>query len=137
MIHAKLIRHSYAEKFTLGTFFVFLDEDPNSDICHVETLELPWLDNKPYKSCIPTGTYWVVKRYSHRFGTHFHLVDVPGRTWILIHPANFVHELSGCIAPGVAHEDIDGDGLIDTVKSVEAMNILLAALPDSFKLEIV
>lgn len=64
------------------------------------TIELPWLQNEPLRSCIPEGRYQLVKRYSPKFHWHLHLIDVPGREWILIHPANHaLLELKGCIAP--------------------------------------
>lgn len=67
-------------------------------ICY--TIELPWLDNQPRASCIPEGTFHLVKRYSPKFHRHLHLTDVPGRALILLHPANHaLRELKGCIAP--------------------------------------
>jgi hypothetical protein len=76
-------------------------------ICH--TIELPWLDNKPRLSCIPEGRYQVVQRYSQKFGFHLHILDVVGRSFILIHPANNAQtELAGCIAPVTS---LSGHGL--------------------------
>ena len=67
-------------------------------ICH--TIELPWLDNSPRRSCIPEGRYEVVRRWSPRHKAHFWIRNVPGRELILIHPANNApKELKGCIAP--------------------------------------
>lgn len=67
-------------------------------ICY--TIELPWLINKRMVSCIPEGKYILKKRFSNKFGWHIHLIDVPGRQFILIHPANNAKkELLGCIAP--------------------------------------
>ena len=64
------------------------------------TIELPWKDNKHVVSCIPEGRYALYKRYSPRLGWHLQVMDVPGRRWILIHPANdAATELQGCIAP--------------------------------------
>lgn len=64
------------------------------------TIELPWLDNKPRRSCIPEGRYRLQKRYSPRYRDHLLLREVPGRSLILIHPANnALRELAGCIAP--------------------------------------
>src|SRR6476660_3545962 len=64
------------------------------------TIELPWLNNEPMHSCIPEGRYQLFIRYSQKFQTHFLLGDVPGRSLVLIHPANdAVKELKGCIAP--------------------------------------
>lgn len=67
-------------------------------LCH--SIELPWLDNMPRKSCIPEGTYPLVKRTSKKYGRHILVTDVPERSLILIHPANdALKELAGCIAP--------------------------------------
>lgn len=64
------------------------------------TIELPWKNNASQISCIPEGEYELRKRYSTKFGWHLLLMDVPGRQYILIHPANdAVKELKGCIAP--------------------------------------
>lgn len=71
-------------------------------ICN--TIELPWLHNSRKVSCIPEGMYVLKKRFSKKFGWHIHLVDVPGRQFILIHPANDAKkELLGCIAPVTYH----------------------------------
>nr|WP_188050025.1 DUF5675 family protein [Flavobacterium sp. GP15] len=67
-------------------------------ICY--TIELPYKDNIPQVSCIPEGEYFIVKRYSKRFGWHFEILQVPQRSLILFHPANHaLSELRGCIAP--------------------------------------
>lgn len=64
------------------------------------SIELPWKDNHTRVSCIPEGKYRLMKRYNAHLKEHFQLVDVPGRTDILIHPANdALLELKGCIAP--------------------------------------
>ena len=64
------------------------------------TIELPWKNNLPRISCIPEGSYRLVKRYSPKFKWHFQLLEVPGRLFILVHPANdALAELQGCIAP--------------------------------------
>lgn len=65
------------------------------------TVERPWLDNIQNKSCIPCGIYLIEWGYSERFGESLRLRDVPGRSGILIHKANFAKELRGCIAPGL------------------------------------
>ena len=69
-----------------------------------KTIELPWLHNAPRISCIPEGTYTLRKRYSPKFRWHFEIADVPGRSAVLIHPANdAARELKGCIAPVLRH----------------------------------
>ena len=64
------------------------------------TLELPWVQNQAYISCIPEGVYPLVHRYNERFKSHIEVKKVPDRTLILFHPANNAkHDLKGCIAP--------------------------------------
>ena len=64
------------------------------------SIELPWKDNHTRVSCIPEGKYELIKRWTSKFGRHLQVVDVPGREYILIHPANeALQELKGCIAP--------------------------------------
>lgn len=85
----------------------------------ISILERPWLDNEPFVSCIKEGVYKVKRDHTgkHRW---YKLMDVEGRTFIEIHPVNFVYELEGCLGPcmfiknGVAHD------------SVEACQLLLA-----------
>lgn len=85
-----------------------------------ETIELPWRGNKPNISCIPEGRYRLEKRYSFKFKWHIHLVNVPNRSLILIHPANdALTELKGCIAPVIYCNGI-GKGMF----SVRAYMIL-------------
>ena len=85
------------------------------------TVERPWLPASdgpagvPERSCIGVGTYRLEPRETDARGKHFilsnpllrvyhHQKDVPrgqyGRFLILIHAANWAHELLGCIAPG-------------------------------------
>jgi len=64
------------------------------------TIELPWRNNQPNLSCIPEGRYRLRLRYSERYKGHLQVEGVPGRSGILIHPANHAgKELKGCIAP--------------------------------------
>lgn len=76
-----------------------------------KTLELPWRNNKRNVSCIPDGEYKVAIRQSPRFGTVYHVKEVTGRTYILIHSGNFAGDKSkgykthvnGCILLGKKH----------------------------------
>jgi hypothetical protein len=64
------------------------------------TIELPWLQNQQNISCIPEGRYELRKRLVEKFGLHLLVVDVPDRSWILIHSATDAKaHLKGCIAP--------------------------------------
>lgn len=88
------------------------------------TIELSWQDNKRRISCIPEGTYVLRKRYSEKFKWHFVLLDVPNRSYILLHPANNAQkELQGCIAPVTR---ITGEG--QGIQSRKALQVLTDAL---------
>jgi hypothetical protein len=126
-----VLKRTYHEDRTTGELKVFTDD--GAEKATVRTLELPWKSNQKQISCIPEGEYAVRRRLSAKHGMHFELVNVPGRDLILIHPANFISQLRGCIAPGLEHLDIDQDGKIDVANSKPAMLILLQLLTD-FKL---
>jgi hypothetical protein len=74
--------------------------------CH--TLELPWRDNQRSISCIPPGEYLAKTRQSPRFGLTYHVKEVPGRSYILIHSGNwagdvnkgFKSHVNGCLLLG-------------------------------------
>lgn len=80
---------------TTGTNgIVFRDENV---VC--KSIELPWRNNLQNISCIPEGTYMLVKRFSLKRKWHLMLQSVPNRKYILIHSANNAQkELRGCIA---------------------------------------
>ena len=102
-----------------------------------KTLELPDLDNYPRISCIPYGSYTVKKRWSKKFKNHFHIQDVEGRSYILIHSGNYYTQILGCVLVGTDLRDINNDDIKDVVNSKKTMGILNGLLPDEFNLEIV
>lgn len=60
----------------------------------------------PAPFCIPVGTYRIALIFSHHFQMIVpSLMDVPGRTDIEIHPANWISDLLGCIAVGQNQSD--------------------------------
>ena len=122
------------DKQTNGNGYIYNDE---GHIIHkFYTLELPWKNNETSISCIPLGIYDVKKRKSAKFGNHFHVLDVPGRSFILLHHGNYYTDIRGCILVGQDIEDINGDGNEDVVSSKLEMKSLLALMPDTFKLHI-
>jgi len=65
------------------------------------TVERPWLDNATSVSCIPEGRYRIKPR--HYFGggyDAYEICNVPGRTHILFHVANWPHDVEGCVGLG-------------------------------------
>ena len=92
-------------------------------ICH--SIELPWLNNKARRSCIPEGVYGLKKRWSPRHKDHYWLQSVPGRGLILVHPANnALKELQGCIAP-VLYLTGEGRGIYSRL-ALKALQALIA-----------
>lgn len=79
----------------------------------VYTLECPWRGNREGVSCIPAGNYVVEWTTKPAHGECYEVKEVPGRTAILFHAANwagdvsrgYVTELHGCIAPGRSIQD--------------------------------
>jgi len=103
-----ILHRTYHAKGTNGTLYL-----NGKKICH--TIELPWLNNEPRVSCIPEGTYALLKRETTERGDHLLVADVPGRSLILIHAANnALKELMGCIAPVTL---LTGAGLGDQSKA--------------------
>lgn len=121
----KIVRTFPNEKQTLGKLFIINESIIEFD-CH--TLELTWKDNKKDVSCIPTGTYRMKRRFSDKYGQHWHILDVPGRDMILIHTGNFHSQIRGCVLVGMGLADINKDGYLDVTESkvaLERMNDIL------------
>lgn len=129
------IRRLYENKQTLGILGIEQDGKLVFTCC---TLELPWKDNQRSISCIPRGTYKVKKRgpLDHRNYVHFIIQDVPNRSYILIHTANYSSQIAGCIIVGDRHTDINHDGLLDVANSTVTLKKMVDILPDEFELEI-
>lgn len=141
-----LVRWAYGSTFTLGSLLVGGD-------FQVATLERPWIPDpdtdaelagKENESCVPDGEYllrphisekypadeWAYALINPELGVYYSDIDIPkgqrfGRSRILIHPANYVRQLQGCIAPGRKHNFTVEPTVQD---SVPAMNMLRAAL---------
>lgn len=98
------------------------------------TLERPY--NDPDHRPIPEGEYPIRMRDSAFWSQHGYkqvpgIFDVPGRTDIEIHPANWARELKGCMAVGQA---IDGDTLLYSRAAFAALLIKLGDIPNSTKI---
>lgn len=75
---------------------------------------------------VPTGTYNAHLEKSPHFGFQTPHIDVPNRTYIEIHPANWPSQLEGCVAVGSSK---DGDAL-DNSKS--AFDRMMEVVPQKF-----
>lgn len=97
---ARLIRAPSTDQ---GTFGRLVLDDGQA----MHTTELPWRDNARQRSCIPPGRYVCALVNSPKFGRVYGVANVPGRSHVLIHPANVAGDvtmgwdtqLHGCIAP--------------------------------------
>ena len=116
-----LTRFLQNEHKTLGD--LNLEEDANT-ILALKTIELPWKNNQVKISCIPEGYYITKVHTSPKFGWCLWVQDVPERSEILIHTANYARQLLGCISPGIIHTDLDKDGITDVKHSGIAMEAL-------------
>ena len=110
-----LERFAYLPKRALGKLILHEQSRPTPDDLTFYTIERPWLDNRPNVSCIPDGTYTMRRffdvqgyRSSKRIDTEFvwEICDVPGRTVILVHVANYEHNVKGCV--GLGTNQLDG-----------------------------
>ncbi len=101
-----LNRRTSSDHGTFGEILVL-----KSRVVHsFKTGELPWRCNRPGESCIPCGSYVCRVTYSPKFEKKtYELFDVPGRTDIRIHSANYfgdkkvsglLSEVDGCIGLG-------------------------------------
>lgn len=90
--------------FEMGTFGKW--HMPDGFECCI--CEPPWKGNKIGQSCIPPGVYTLERRNSEvvrrttggRYTKGWEVTDVPGRSWVMIHPGNVIEDTEGCLMPG-------------------------------------
>lgn len=89
--------------------------------------ELPWCDNFARFSCIPAGQYICDWKFSPKHGNCYHVQEVPGRSEIEIHSANFVGDsrlglkcqLEGCITLGTSIGELEHQkALLESRKAI-------------------
>lgn len=135
-----LNRFAYLPQCTLGKLFC-----PGFPVgLDLVTLERPWLRNPsgpgglPYTSCVPDGEYTLTSHNTQKHPDTFEMVnpllgvyntkpvDQPwGRDECLIHNANYVHQLEGCIALG---KSFQWDTIPWVKESVAAMKVFRNAI---------
>lgn len=106
----------------VGTYGVMIEDgDPQVPFCL--TLELPWLNNEPNKSCIPKGEYICNKTVSPSKGEVYEITGVPNRTNVLIHRGNFTSDSLGCVLVGEQFEDVLSSKADRVVTSIQASGL--------------
>lgn len=128
-----VIRLEHETKQTLGKFYLF---NGLLEVFSCYVLELPDRQNQKSISRVLDGDYICVERWSKKYGWHYILQDVKGRSYILIHFGNYYTDTRGCLIFGNAVSDINKDGFRDVTSSKKTMQRLIAAAPKQFKLTI-
>lgn len=122
MLAVVILKRTYKNNCTYGT--VTLPDETT-----IVTMERPWLNNIPNKSCIPAGVYtckWLERSASGRYKRCWHVQDVPGRSGILWHKGNLVRHTLGCILPGMKKGTLENSPAV--LSSGNAMARLREAL---------
>lgn len=88
-----LIRVGQSDRGTFGVL-------RQGQVPFVLTMELPWKNNLPNESCIPTGHYICRRVRSPKFGDTFEVTQVPNRSHILFHRGNDLEDTLGCTMIG-------------------------------------
>lgn len=136
-----LNRFAYLPGCTLGRISCGAFPAAVTSIC---TLERPWIrwapgpGGDPEDSCVPDGEYLLIPHNTQAKPQTFELVNPLlgvydtkpqdqcwGRDQILIHVANFVHQLQGCIAVG---RQFKWTTIPEMVQSRVAMDLVREAL---------
>lgn len=116
---ATLIRSNLSNKETIGRLTAIYGS--KTFVC--DTLELPYLENQHDISCIPTGSYLCkLKPFHHT--EMYELQDVPNRFAVFIHNGNYATgkpDTEGCILLGESYSDIDHNGQLDVLNSVDTV----------------
>ncbi len=118
---------------TLSTLNVLDDHDKIIFSC--KGLEPPNKGNQHNISCIPYGTYTVVKEETspgHEY-EHFRVENVPNRGGILWHGGNYFTNTLGCYLPGDSFGDKNKDGISDVLNSRATLQKLYSLLPAKFQ----
>lgn len=108
---------------------------PDGWSCYV--MENPWLNNQKGESCIPEGLYTLGKRTSPivqrtsrgQYEQGWEVRDVTGRSFIMIHPGNWVSNTDGCLLPGRAIAFTGDRGLMVT-SSIDTFRELMEKLDE-------
>lgn len=121
-----LIRGPYLDQQTKGRFLIM---ERARLLFDCAMLELPWRGNANDISSIPAGIYPVAFNMSPRFKERlWEIQQVPGRSGVRIHVANYARQLEGCLAPGDMHIDLNRDGIPDVRSSRKTLDKIHATM---------
>lgn len=127
MKKVRLNRFYNSSKVTLGIITI---EGVNH--APIFTLELPWKDNAPNISCIPTGKYFCSAHNGPRYKDVWVVKDVPKRSGILFHVGNTVKDIKGCILLG---RSVGADSVMSSALAVTDFRAIIGK--SDFTLDIV
>ena len=131
-----LERYSYAPTETEGRLIL--------PAFYLWTIERPWKDNQPFVSCIPDGEYDLIPHtrppdpdrrpeddevyaiVNPALNVNLYDQGDGSRYLILVHVANFVKDVVGCVGPGLHRNIITGRRAVSA--SRKAMQKLRVAL---------
>jgi hypothetical protein len=99
-------------------------------------VEKAWRNNQRRISCIPIGNYTATIYNSPLHGRVYQLNNVPGRSSIQIHSANFADELEGCLAPGENISEFP-DGKLGVTSSKKVLNVFMELCERDRTIEVV
>ena len=123
----------------LGTF----GEMKCPNLTQLSTLELPWRNNTPFISCIPCGEYQCELVSTRKYKKVYQVLDVPGRTGILIHWGNWAGDKSkglrsnveGCILLGFRRWQIEGQLGVDRSRNaIKSFHSALESKPFTLRI---
>lgn len=124
----------------------------------LQTIERPWVPNvhggksgAKYESCVAEGTYNLTRHLrpsgerawalvNHELDVYYLPSDVPRgreaatRTLVLIHAGNFVHDVIGCIAPGMSRSKTRDGWMVE--RSRDAMNALRTMVGETYDVKL-
>lgn len=112
-----------------GTFGILDSIDAGGNpalLCY--TLEPPFDDNITDMSCINTGIYQAIAHDTEAHPKVWELENVPGRSGILIHEGNTIHNTEGCILVGDSIGTVHGlPAVMNSVVTLEKLRSMLPA----------
>jgi Family of unknown function (DUF5675) len=114
------------QRFVPTAYGTFGEWRENGGAFEAFTVERPWLDNQPFVSCIPDGTYPLQRFHSSRFGHVWMVCEVPNRSSILIHPANWPSDVEGCIGLGKEiGELLEKKAILNSSSKIQEFHLLM------------